>query len=93
MRAPETTITRPHLEADLIRGLLVVLLDGVGGGHCRRVDVAVVGDDEPVSAVVDLEPVEDRAARHDRPGQAGETGQVRGQELPDRLLEQKRTLH
>ena len=38
-----------HLEADLILGLLGVLLDGVGGGHGGGVDVGVVGDDEPAA--------------------------------------------
>ena len=46
-KKPQSSLA--HLEADLILGLLGVLLDGVGGGHGGGVDVGVVGDDEPAA--------------------------------------------
>ena len=46
-KKPQSSVA--HLEADLILGLLGVLLDGVGGGHGGGVDVGVVGDDEPAA--------------------------------------------
>ena len=46
-KKPQSSLA--HLEADLILGLLGVLLDGVGGGHGGGVDVGVVGDDKPAA--------------------------------------------
>ena len=45
-----------HLKADFVVCPLAVLLDSVGGGHGGGVDGAVVGHDQAVAAVVQLEP-------------------------------------
>ena len=81
--------TLSYLEADLIGRLPGVPPHGVGGRHGRSVDRAVLGrgDEQPPAAVVQLEPVEDGAARDGGVGQVAEPGQVAREELADGVLE------
>lgn len=79
-----------YLEADLVRRTLGVSLDGVGCRHGGGVDGAVVWDEEPVTPIIELEPVEDGPTRDDWSGQVGETAQISGEQSTYRVLESQR---
>jgi hypothetical protein len=78
-----------HLKGYFVSSLGDISANGVSSGHGRRVDGVVLGDDQPVSAVVQLKPAEHRAAVDGAVRQLGQPGQiVREQVAPLWFLQQ-----
>lgn len=65
-----------YLEGNLVRRLGGVTLGDVGGGDGGCVDVGIIGDDEPMAAVVQLEPSQHGPAGDQRAGNLAEPSKV-----------------
>lgn len=78
-----------YLEADLIRGLFRVSFDHVSRSHGRCVDGPVIGHNETVASVIELEPIEHGSTGDNWTGQRREPTKIAWKQLPYRILERE----
>ena len=76
-----------YLEADLIIRLFGISFSSISRGYCRSINGTILGNDEPMASVVQLQPVEDGATCDDWTCQAGKPMQVGRQQLSNRILQ------
>ena len=76
-----------YLEADLIIRLFGISFCSISCGYCRSINGTILGNDESMASVVQLQPVEDGATCDDWTCQAGKPMQVGRQQLSNRILQ------
>ena len=76
-----------YLEADLIIRLFGISFCSISCGYCRSINSTILGNDESMASIVQLQPVEDGATCDDWTCQAGKPMQVGRQQLSYRILQ------
>ena len=76
-----------YLEADLIIRLFGISFCSISCGYCRSINSTILGNDESMASIVQLQPVEDGATCDDWTCQAGKPMQVGRQQLSNRILQ------
>ena len=76
-----------YLEADLIIRLFGISFCSISCGYCRSINGTILGNDESMASIVQLQPVEDGATCDDWTCQAGKPMQVGRQQLSYRILQ------